>query len=541
MSVEFRQRTPSEYGHILWRRKWLILLPALAISFAIAIVVWRLPDVYQSTTLLVVKPSSVPAAIAPQLSDEDLTIRLNNISVQVLSRTTLQPLIIGNNLYAAERLRGEPMDALVERMRKRDIQIEINKSRNDITNGFTISFRGPTRESAQRVTEALAGQFTTQQINEVTAQTQATADLIGSQVQQAKDALEAIEKQRFDFLTLHSPSLPSESTALVGQLAGLYDQQKAYITEIGRLNDQRTMLATQIGDAKKRSQTAIEIGGDAVTDPKTTPAWANLTQRETELEEELQGMSKKLTPKNPDYQEVKVHLEAVKRQKQELLDDQKNKIAEKRKELERLAENDPSIKSLEYNQKFTEGEIERQQKLLEQTKTQIGDIQQRLNGVPTTEVGLQALDRQYESAKATYDDLLDKQRKAVLSNEVNARAQGETVQVVDPASLPEKPVAPKRPLLIALGLALGLGVGLVFAAAFEVPRLMTIQTVEDARHYTALPVLVSVPELLTPREQRRQRLRRAMLAFAGIAITVVSIPALALLLKLSHVFELFTT
>ena len=92
MSVEFRQRTPSEYARILWRRKWLIVLPALAISFAIAIVVWRLPDVYQSTTLLTVKPSSVPSTIAPQLSDEDLTLRLNNISIVVLSRSTLEQI-----------------------------------------------------------------------------------------------------------------------------------------------------------------------------------------------------------------------------------------------------------------------------------------------------------------------------------------------------------------------------------------------------------------------------------------------------------------
>jgi hypothetical protein len=70
-----------------------------------------------------------------------------------------------------------------------------------------------------------------------------------------------------------------------------------------------------------------------------------------------------------------------------------------------------------------------------------------------------------------------------------------------------------------------------------VPRLLTIQTVEDARHYTSLPVLVSVPELLTPAETRRRKVRRTMLAFASVAVTVFAIPALALLLKLSHVFE----
>ena len=40
MSAEFRQRKPAEYGRILWKRKWLILLPAAAVSVAFAAVVW---------------------------------------------------------------------------------------------------------------------------------------------------------------------------------------------------------------------------------------------------------------------------------------------------------------------------------------------------------------------------------------------------------------------------------------------------------------------------------------------------------------------
>ena len=44
----------------------------------------------------------------------------------------------------------------------------------------------------------------------------------------------------------------------------------------------------------------------------------------------------------------------------------------------------------------------------------------------------------------------------------------------------------------------GLGLGLLLAGIFEFPKLLTIQTSEDAAHYTGLPVLISVPELLTP-------------------------------------------
>jgi hypothetical protein len=71
--------------------------------------------------------------------------------------------------------------------------------------------------------------------------------------------------------------------------------------------------------------------------------------------------------------------------------------------------------------------------------------------------------------------------------------------------------------------------------------LFTIQTTDDATHYTGLPVLVSVPELMTPKEARARPLRRRLLLVAGILLTVLSIPGLALILKATHLFERFVT
>ncbi|HEV7842961.1 MAG TPA: hypothetical protein VGO69_04650, partial [Pyrinomonadaceae bacterium] len=99
----------------------------------------------------------------------------------------------------------------------------------------------------------------------------------------------------------------------------------------------------------------------------------------------------------------------------------------------------------------------------------------------------------------------------------------------------------KRLMLTLMGLGLGLGVGLFFAAAVEVPRLLTIQTVDDAAHYTNLPVLISVPELRTPQEALITPRRRLMLLAAGIVITVMSIPVLAFAFKLSGIFNRFAS
>jgi hypothetical protein len=96
-------------------------------------------------------------------------------------------------------------------------------------------------------------------------------------------------------------------------------------------------------------------------------------------------------------------------------------------------------------------------------------------------------------------------------------------------------------MLSGLGLAFGLGLGLLLTGIFEIPRLLTIQSTEDARHYTGLPVLISVPELLTPEEARAIPRRRRLLLAAAVAVTIMAIPLLALTLKATHVFEILST
>ncbi|HEX8181637.1 MAG TPA: GNVR domain-containing protein [Pyrinomonadaceae bacterium] len=539
MSVEFRQRKPAEYARILWRRKWLIVLPAIAVSFAVAIVVWRLPNVYESKTLLVVKPASVAQGLMPKLSDDDLSIRINNISQEVFSRSTLEPLIINYGLYAAERRRGEPMDTLVERMRKKDVSIELNKSRNDITNGFNLTLRGPDPVIVQKVTSELASKYVNAQLESVRSEVDTTKKLIDEQVNQAQEELAQIEKRQLEVKLQNIGTLPAQQQTMASTLSGLHEEQKARIAEVGRLRDQLAAYNSQLGDLQKQIEQEKERIVDTVTDPKTTMSWAELTKSELVYEAQLQDLLTKLKPKNPEVISVQQQLEGIKRSKQQLIDAREAEIAEKQKKLAGWI--DPRTNTIKTNIELAKGELARQENLLAQTNTQIAQLQQNLGRVPGTEIALQGLENEYRSKKTYYDELVQKQHQLELSSAVAQKQQGEQIAVIDPASLREEPVAPKRPLLIALGLALGIVFGFLCAAAFEVPRLLTIQTVEDARHYTSLPVLASVPELLTPREERRRRLRRLGFACAGIAVTILSIPALALFLKLTHLFEMFST
>ena len=60
-----------------------------------------------------------------------------------------------------------------------------------------------------------------------------------------------------------------------------------------------------------------------------------------------------------------------------------------------------------------------------------------------------------------------------------------------------------------------------------------------AKHYMHLPVLASIPELLTAAEAHAIPRRQKLVMAAGLAVTLLSVPTLAFVLRLTHVFEKF--
>lgn len=536
MSVEFRQRTPGEYAKIAWKRKWLIILPAIAIAAAVSWVVYQLPDLYESSTLIVVKPSTLPNSVVPTATEDNLTREINSIAQVVTSRSSLEPLIEKFDLYRAEKQRGEPMEMLIEYMRK-SIKVAVNTSRNDITNGFNITYRGRNAKTTQAVTAELASKYIDEQTKNTINSTSSAKQFIDQQVNQTKEELDAVDKSRLDFMQKNVGNLPSEAASLVGQLTGLREQQKAYITETGRLQDRRSALTSQLALVRKSSEQVKEDVIENTTDPKTTLAWSQLISRKADLDSQLTRMLTELRPRHPDVLAKQAEVDSVKAAMDQMILEWKERIREKQDKLRDRP--DLTVANLESELQLVDGEIKRGQTMLGEIDGQVAQVSNRLNNVPGAEVALGALERDYQTRKFAYDQLLLQQQKIGLGADAASQQQGEGIQVVDPANLPSLPVAPKRLLLMAAGLAAGLAVGFLLVGLFEVPRLLTIQTSADAAHYTSLPVLVTVPELLTPLEARTIPRRRKLLLATAVVAMVLAIPALALILKLSQVFERF--
>ena len=202
------------------------------VDWPISYVVYRLPDIYESTTLIVVTPSTLPNCVVPTITEETLTRELTSISQVVTSRSSLQPLMEKYDLYKDERRRGEPMELLIDSMRKQ-IKVEVNTSNHEITNGFNITYRGRDPKSTQAVAAELASKYIDEQTKGTVNAGTSAKQFIEEQVRQAKEELDSIDTQRLTYLQQNMNNLPSQSQALVGRLTALHEGQKALISELG--------------------------------------------------------------------------------------------------------------------------------------------------------------------------------------------------------------------------------------------------------------------------------------------------------------------
>lgn len=549
MSVEFRQRSAGEIIQMLKRRKWHIMLPTVAIAAAIAWVVWSLPSFYESTTFLTLKPPTISEKVVQSLSDEDLSQRLQSINQNVLSRSSLEPMVAKYKLFEMEKASGMPMELIIDKMRK-NIKVEPEKTDNEKVAGFRITYRDRSPEAARNVTAELASKYVNAQIIESTQSAETTREFIDNQMSQAKGSLDALEKQRLDIMMQNVETLPESSQGLIAQLEGLRQREQTIskeketlITEKGRLNDSIRAYNSQMRLIEDFGEKETQAAVTQATRVEDTPAYAQLIQKRAELSAELEKLKAQYREKHPEVIDTKTKIETINAELESLKKNTDKRVQEVNRSSSRKAE--LQKKNLEIDRQRAEsqiGQIDQSIQMkdaeIQQNAGQIFALEAKINTIPNVKVALEAINNQYLSAKTTYEDLLKKKNDANLQVERESNAQGETIRVVDAANLPQSPAnASKKPLFVVVGGGIGLALGLFLAAVFEVPRLFKIQNIEDTKHYTGLPVLASVPPLLTNQEISWQKRSHWMKVMAGVVAAFASVPLLIIGFQTSRVFE----
>ncbi len=553
MAVDFRQRSAGEILQILKRRKWLLMLPLLATSVGFFWVVMKLPSVYRSTSLLTINPPIISDSVVKSLSDEDISQRLNTINSEVLSRTSLEPMVKKYKLYEMEQQSGLPVELIVEKVRGK-IEVKPEKTDNEKVASFRITYDDRSPESARNLVQELTSKYINAQTTQTIVESETTQAFMDKQLEEKKVELDKIEQQRLQIMSANLETLPENDRPLIAQLDGLRRREEGIskekqdlFNEKGRLNSSISSLNGQKGVMEKYGERDTQ---DSVRDAarvEDTPAYSALITNRATKQAELDNLLKEYREKHPAVVAKKSEIIRINEELAELKKTTEDRI--KKTEVRGQSRVQRDAQGLEIEKQRLENQIklidqqgQMKDSELIQIAGQIKILEAKLNAIPNVKVALESVNTQYQTSKTAYDDLLKKRNEVSLTTQRANQAQGEQIKVIDPASLPVAPVnASKRYMLIGVGAGLGLLLGLLITAFLEIPRFLKIQNIEDAKHYTGLPILASVPPLLSRQELSWQKRLGYLKVLAGIAAAIGSIPLIAMALQITKILDKFVS
>jgi polysaccharide chain length determinant protein (PEP-CTERM system associated) len=531
-TVPRRQLDVEDLIEIIRRNIGWIAGPALAGLVAAVVVAFLWPDTYVSTAVIRVVPPQIPERLVPTNVNVAMSARVNSMAQTILSRSTLRSVIETYGLYPRERAQM-PMEDVVGRMRENiDIgRVETlggDSRRGDSLTAFRISFRYENRFLAQKVTQDLAGRFITENQRQRALQSAMTTQFLREQWLAAKRNLDELEQKLTEFRIRHMGKLPDQWNANVQKLTALEARVTTLNGAIARLEQEKLVTNSEMQLLRDRIDGILNVRPEeprAVADPRL----AAIDQRIREAELNLARLLEAYKPNHPDVVRYKAQTEVLRRERQEYLTAQAQPGAEVEtrqltpEQAREVRELNNRIATMQIQIQAKDMQIAEHQREIERVNAQIEEARRAMQVAPADEQEYISLLREVELAKRTYNDLNLKMQQSEIATDLENRKQGETLELLDQASLPETPSEPNRRRIVLSGLAVGLIVGGMLVFAREV-KDTTLKTLKDVRAYTRLAVLGSVPLLENNLVVLRRR-RIAWLAWSAACFVSLLIMA----------------
>jgi polysaccharide chain length determinant protein (PEP-CTERM system associated) len=500
---------PEDFLRVLLVRKWLFIVPLVTVALATALIVHFLPDRYRAVALVQVQAPRIPSDLIKSNPRGQLDGRLANMQSRILSRSRLESLIAEFNLYPEQRRSGELMEDITDRMLNQDIDIHVVRG-----NIFQVGFDSEERITALRVTAKLAQLFIDESFRDREVLTQGTSQFIESQLEETRQKLIDHERKLEEYRRLHSGELPSQMTSNLTGANNAQMQLQSINEGLNRDRDRLQVLEREQNDlASQTAPTALPVVVDGEGGGGTAAQQLEAARRQ------LRQMELRLKPEHPDVVRAK-RIIADLEQKAEAESLQTpvsmagaSSPADKARQ-QRLAELRNSIETLRT-------QITRREHDAEAARDALSRYQARAEAAPTRETELIELNRDYDTLRALYADLLKKSQESQMAAALETRQIGEQFRLLEPARAQERPISPNRPQLNLIGVFGGLALGLGFVALAEY-RDTTFKTEDDIMTSLALPVLAMIPNMVTRTERRIRRRRRVVLSVTAVLVALAA-------------------
>ncbi len=504
-----KRYTPELVLSIAWRRKWLIVIPAVVIAAIACAVTYRLPDTYRAETTVLVIPQRIPTSYVQSSVQTRTEERLRSIDIQVRSRTRLEQIIEQFNLYP-ERRQTDIMQDIVDDMSG---QIDVDMMRDDV---FKVSFISDNPRTAMQVTEKLGSFFIEESVKDRAEIAEDASQFLEGTVEETTRKLRETERKLTEYRQRYNGELPTQANANQQGLLSAQANLQIVVQQLERDREDQARLERRIQDltAQVDAAMAAPVAADDTSHSKAAQLQA--------AKLELQQLALKYRSGHPEYDRKAATVARLEKEAAEEAAaasptplNPQGVVSGTAKRY--LAELDGTREDLQRLKR----QIERRNAEQKLYTDQLGLYQRRLELAPVRDAELVELTREYGSLQSAYDSMARKKLDSQVTATLERQQLGEQFKILDPARLPERPFSPNRPRLYLLSILAAIAVGVGIAAGAEYLD-RGLRSEDDVRLALALPVLATIP-VIAPAKKRslRQKLTAgstAMLALcAGLA------------------------
>jgi len=486
-----------DYLFVVLKRKWLIISLCLVVTSLVAVQMFRQPSVYEAEAMIRIEQrtqnvlqtkdfvlnaqpdanfwgTQIKLLQSPALARQvalslDLQHNPNFFGTQAQGGifTALRRMVSGEKKPAAlpavapgglsvigeTQLRDEPLtpEELSALEPYEDAIVGAEKVDGIIgTNLFTIKYRHTDPEIAQKVSNALAEVFRSNNVERTTQNSTKAEELLVREIAAYQEKIRHDTEALFNYA--REKGLPPT-------------MDSALNVEGQRLAD----ISRQLLDAEnlRKNAQAIYLSAKGSTDPYSIPEVrkseriSKIQARISDLKERKAALEVTYTKEWPEVKKVDA---AVKRLEEELTKEADESIAMLKQQYEAALAHENSVRQMYNQQRGTTDQ---------QTRDQIEMAQytQRL-----------------ETNKQYLNTLLQKQREVQIAQ----GDKGSEVRIENYSRLPAAPVGPARlrNVMIAFVLSLVAGIGLAFLLDFLDD---TVKSLDDVDRYIHLPALAMIP------------------------------------------------
>lgn len=406
-----------------------IIVGCTAIAMITAFV---LPKQYESTTLVQTRSTSKEiggqaAAMLAAATGSSTASPTNNYMELMKSRTVLDPII--DELYEGKDPEKKPDAA---GFAKSNLDIKNTKG----TNLITVTAKGKTPEEAQQISKEVVDNFLTMQTNNSQQTQSLLVQFLNGRIEEAKKDSDDAAQKFADFSREHKLYSPDE------QLKQAISQSSAYDKSIADLESQQKSAQAQYDVAtNKLGQQKAGAKAYNINDNGTVQS---IRGQIVAKEVELAGLRQKYTDNHPS-------VIAAQQQLNQLQSDLSREVS---------AVVDSSAASLNSaqmelvkNQAVAEATIGAAKASEEAVRAKKAEIDADVSKYPDEMVTYLELKSDADIKKTIYTNLVQQCEQ----NKIQEAMDSMDIQVIDEANLPDedKPSAPRKKLIAAIGLVLG--------------------------------------------------------------------------------------